>query len=566
MGLISGFVPALCAAAALCCAHAPFAEAQSTVRQTARSSSKCNIVAAQDASSQSVEVVASVTAMTTAFVCEQNHTQADADILVQSRDIAVSAASAFARAVASVSVDCYLSGSASVQINGRSIAMSSAFSIAQAYVTAVATAEVCEGCESTAQVVASQTEELWLEAVAIAEVRVQTMTTIGMSRNIWIEEFVETVIDGVASAFAEVLANSYASKEDGCQAFIEASGGADANVLDDRAPSAFECVLNVSAADYTFAEDAVAEAVLSSTIYACEDPSDLRSNETARELASAVASVVAAVALQCSVNTSEHVSGTGVVCAYGSSQSIAVAEASAIAWAEGYVKALADCPTTLCVASAGSIADDIARIVVQAFAAVSANECAGANETFDVDIVRRATEVAAIEAIATVIISARVVWYGEECDAAADVTTHIVGAPTDRIPVRLPTTPNNASDAPILDVPTTVVSSNTSSLTENGTASLITSNEAPGVIVNGTTFEFSEVGAFVERCGEGSCITNYGQCSGQIRGEILPEPLPCCGRVFECVQQSSVYGLCLPKGSKLPPDWDGEVLAGYCGY
>lgn len=39
-----------------------------------------------------------------------------------------------------------------------------------------------------------------------------------------------------------------------------------------------------------------------------------------------MASAIAAVSLQCSVSTSEHVSGTGVVCAYGAANSIAVAE------------------------------------------------------------------------------------------------------------------------------------------------------------------------------------------------------------------------------------------------
>lgn len=100
--------------------------------------------------------------------------------------------------------ECDAGGQASVMINGRSIAMSSATSIAQAYVTAVSTAQECDGCESTAQVVAEQSEELLLNAVAIAEVRVNTMTTAGMSRELWIAEFVESVIQGVASAFAEV--------------------------------------------------------------------------------------------------------------------------------------------------------------------------------------------------------------------------------------------------------------------------------------------------------------------------------------------------------------------------
>lgn len=79
-----------------------------------------------------------------------------------------------------------------------------------------------------------------------------------------------------------MLSASFASTETGCQAVIVASGGADANVLDDRAPSTFECALNVTAADYTFAEDAVVNATLSSAVYACEEPSDTQSNITAR--------------------------------------------------------------------------------------------------------------------------------------------------------------------------------------------------------------------------------------------------------------------------------------------
>lgn len=78
--------------------------------------------------------------------------------------------------------------------------------------------------------------------------------------------------------------------------------------------------------------------------------------------------------------------------------------------------------------------------------------------------------------------------------------------------------------------------------------------------------EFTETVVALERCGEGPCVTNYGQCFGEVRGVMLEKPLPCCGRVFECVMQSKVYGLCMPKGQKLPPDWDGEVVAGYCGY
>lgn len=79
----------------------------------------------------------------------------------------------------------------------------------------------------------------------------------------------------------QVLAASYSSTEQGCQAFIEAAGGVDANLLDDRPSSTFECAVNVSSADVTFAQDAAVNATLTSRIFACEDPSDLRANSSA---------------------------------------------------------------------------------------------------------------------------------------------------------------------------------------------------------------------------------------------------------------------------------------------
>lgn len=45
-----------------------------------------------------------------------------------------------------------------------------------------------------------------------------------------------------------------------------------------------------------------------------------------QEIATAVASAIASVSLQCEVETDEHVSGSGVVCAYGAAQAAAVAE------------------------------------------------------------------------------------------------------------------------------------------------------------------------------------------------------------------------------------------------
>lgn len=64
--------------------------------------------------------------------------------------------------------------------------------------------------------------------------------------------------------------------------FIKGEASVDANTQDDRAASTFSCELNVSAAEYEFAIDSVANASRQATIYACEEPSDYQANITAR--------------------------------------------------------------------------------------------------------------------------------------------------------------------------------------------------------------------------------------------------------------------------------------------
>lgn len=164
------------------------------------------------------------------------------------------------------------------------------------------------------------------------------------------------------------------------------------------------------------------------------------------------------------------------------------------------------------------------------------------------------------------LLQARIVWYGQECDAAARFSAFIVGAPTPgRIPTPLPTLPADISNTPFPTVVPTVVKTG-DSVTKSGSATVEQGFQEAGTVSNTTAFEFTEVGVALEPCGEGVCVTNYGQCSGEIRGRILEKALPCCGKVFECRKQSSKFGLCMPIGQDAPPDWDGEVLAGYCGY
>ena len=164
------------------------------------------------------------------------------------------------------------------------------------------------------------------------------------------------------------------------------------------------------------------------------------------------------------------------------------------------------------------------------------------------------------------LLQARIVWYGQECEAAAEFSAFIVGTPTPgSVPTPLPILPANVSNNPFPTVVPTVIKSD-GTLTTSGSATTSQGFREPGTVVNTTAFEFTEVGVTLAPCGEGVCVTNYGQCSGVIRGRLLEEALPCCGKVFECRKQSSKYGLCMPIGQDAPPDWDGEVLAGYCGY
>lgn len=56
----------------------------------------------------------------------------------------------------------------------------------------------------------------------------------------------------------------------------------DANALDDRAPSTFDCNITVGANDFSFAVDAVANASKSTTFYACEDDVNFREEIVAK--------------------------------------------------------------------------------------------------------------------------------------------------------------------------------------------------------------------------------------------------------------------------------------------
>lgn len=53
-------------------------------------------------------------------------------------------------------------------------------------------------------------------------------------------------------------------------------------------------------------------------------------------------------------------------------------QASAFAWAEAYVKALAQCPQAFCVTDSGGVAEEVAKIMLNAYAKAIGAACASA--------------------------------------------------------------------------------------------------------------------------------------------------------------------------------------------
>lgn len=93
-------------------------------------------------------------------------------------------------------------GSGSFRVNGRSRASAEAVAFAEAYAETLAEAEACGGCSAAATFLGETVEEVLLEAVAEAEVSLAASA--GAPLELRFETFVVEVVEGVATAVAQV--------------------------------------------------------------------------------------------------------------------------------------------------------------------------------------------------------------------------------------------------------------------------------------------------------------------------------------------------------------------------
>lgn len=91
--------------------------------------------------------------------------------------IAEATASAFAKAVASASAECNLSGDASAVVNAKADAEAAANVWVEAYASAVAAAGDCDKCSAFAESEGFIKKEVFLKAVASAEVMVRSIAS-----------------------------------------------------------------------------------------------------------------------------------------------------------------------------------------------------------------------------------------------------------------------------------------------------------------------------------------------------------------------------------------------------
>lgn len=180
------------------------------------------------------------------FICNTDPGFTKAQIVARGDAIASASADGFARAVASIAVDCAVSahpphgrhphlppmpdvcsaactmlhvtravatgGNTDLTINGRSVASAQAELVATAFIDGVASARVCDTCSSQASLVAERVSTAILDAVAVAAVNLRESTASSSApRNIVIDQFSETVVNGTATVLGQVCSSSAAS-------------------------------------------------------------------------------------------------------------------------------------------------------------------------------------------------------------------------------------------------------------------------------------------------------------------------------------------------------------------
>eukprot|EP00892_Ulva_mutabilis_P008843 jgi/Ulvmu1/6330/UM029_0038.1 len=383
------FVTVLCGLLALSGAEAAKGSSKS---RNSSSKASCKLSAFSSSKSESAIVAADAAASASAHICGDDLQDDHAHAVAAATAVAEATTRAAATAVANVAADCYASGQASFKINGRSAANAEAYAFAEAYAVAIADASVCGKCSAAADFVAESWEEIFLRAVAEAEVDLEESAN-GGTVTARKHDFVTHVADVTITAYAAVLVSAQASVAEGCDVGILA----DVATGDVDDPNVVSCEINASGVDDNIEQDAIAHAVGEAAAYACDGLAVSHTHVAAKAIATAVAKAIATAGISC------YVEGKGIACAYAEADIETVAAAHASAFATGYAEAINECGK--CSSSVELMTDAFSDVVVNAATSAYNNVCLDKDYFHDIKV-NTDVEAAHIVAIADAIASA----------------------------------------------------------------------------------------------------------------------------------------------------------------
>eukprot|EP00892_Ulva_mutabilis_P008841 jgi/Ulvmu1/6329/UM029_0037.1 len=362
MGLLGVTLPAIYTAAVAGAVHAGAGSEWTAQRRELLQTAGCDFLITTSTASESVILGAEAAAEATAVVCGSGSAADRIEV------VAETSARAAATAVANVAGSCYANGNGSFKVNGLTIAQTEATAYAEAFAESTVSAAACGRCTAAAHFVAESWSRIFFDAVAEAEFRLQGAAN-GGSVTSATAAFVEAVAEATVVAFASVLATASASADDGCNVRLVSS--TETGDVDD--PDATFCDINVAGEANTVAQNAVVSAVFEAEAFACEGRAESSGRVAAQELAIATAEAISSVVADCSVI------GNGFACALGEADVNTMAQATADAFARGFVNAVSECDPPRCTINVEIITENTASVLVKAASEAYDAACAGAH-------------------------------------------------------------------------------------------------------------------------------------------------------------------------------------------
>eukprot|EP00892_Ulva_mutabilis_P000165 jgi/Ulvmu1/10149/UM006_0103.1 len=393
----------------------------------------CKIKGGASASSQSASVVSSVTASIDAFLCPTTLYPNPATVQEAAGDVATAVATAFASAIAEVTLDCYATGNTRIKVNGQSFARAQASAFSAAIALGYGTAKTCHKCEVAAELVVESISEIFLDATADAEVAFDGVTngdTISVAQSSFVSVFLSETVEATAAILVDAVA---AVDECGVAITGEAVTGSN------NFPSSAFCFVDITATDGSKFKNAVAELGADIAVEACDNDVYSSIDATVEAVATATANAIIAVTADC------EVIGKGTACTVGSGNITATAKAVASAFAFGWVSATSTCHPPLCSVSTDFFADAVGEVLAEAANAAVFDQCTqGDNDFFSTSILSEVIVEESKKALASLILSASVSKDGK-CDLTVDFVVSTNPTPT---PPPTPPTPPPPAPTP----------------------------------------------------------------------------------------------------------------------